>query len=103
MYPHCNPIGTQVGTRLAEVRQYSVIQSNRVLASAPGSRGRDNSWGWGAAVNLTLLNTVCLPDASRAPGRPDDVAAAVMYLASLEASFVTGELLNVNGAWLFGR
>jgi NAD(P)-dependent dehydrogenase (short-subunit alcohol dehydrogenase family) len=54
-------------------------------------------------VNLTLLNTVCLSDASRAPGRPDDVVAAVMYLASLEASFVTGEVLNVNGGWLFGR
>lgn len=36
-------------------------------------------------------------------GRSDDVAAAVFYLASPEASFITGEVLNVNGGWLFGR
>jgi 3-oxoacyl-[acyl-carrier protein] reductase len=36
-------------------------------------------------------------------GRAEDVAAAVLYLASPEASFVTGEVLHVNGGWLFGR
>jgi len=37
------------------------------------------------------------------PGAAADVAAAVLYLASAEASFVTGEVLHVNGGWLFGR
>ncbi|GCE15473.1 SDR family NAD(P)-dependent oxidoreductase [Tengunoibacter tsumagoiensis] len=36
-------------------------------------------------------------------GQVNDVAAAVQYLASPEASFVTGEILNVNGGWLFGH
>lgn len=36
------------------------------------------------------------------PGRSDDIAAAVAYLASPEASFVTGEILHVNGGWRFG-
>ena len=30
-------------------------------------------------------------------GEAEDVAAAVVYLASLEASYVTGATLNVNG------
>jgi 3-oxoacyl-[acyl-carrier protein] reductase len=37
------------------------------------------------------------------PGQAEDVAAAIVYLASPEASFVTGEVLNVNGGWLFGH
>lgn len=36
------------------------------------------------------------------PGSAEDIAAAVMYLASPEASFVTGEVLHVNGGWRFG-
>jgi 3-oxoacyl-[acyl-carrier protein] reductase len=37
------------------------------------------------------------------PGAPDDVAAAVHYLASPAASYVTGEVLHVNGGWVYGR
>jgi len=36
-------------------------------------------------------------------GRPEEVAAAVMYLASTDAAYVTGEVLHVNGGSLFGR
>lgn len=36
-------------------------------------------------------------------GRPADVAAAVVFLASGEAGFVTGEILQCNGGELLGR
>jgi NAD(P)-dependent dehydrogenase (short-subunit alcohol dehydrogenase family) len=34
-------------------------------------------------------------------GRPEDIAAAVVYLASEEGEYVTGEALNVNGGVIF--
>ncbi len=38
-----------------------------------------------------------------APGAPDDVAGAISYLASDEASFVTGVILEVSGGWSVAR
>lgn len=35
-------------------------------------------------------------------GQANDIAAAALYLASPEASFVTGQSLGVNGGWIFG-
>lgn len=34
---------------------------------------------------------------------PAEIAAAVRYLVSADASYVTGEVLHVNGCQLFGR
>ncbi len=78
---------------------------SRALAQEVGSRG--------ITVNLVAPGFVqtamtdALPEAQRARlveatplgrmGRPEDVAAAVVYLASDEASWVTGASLHVNG------
>jgi 3-oxoacyl-[acyl-carrier protein] reductase len=33
-------------------------------------------------------------------GKPEDVAAAVVFLASAEAAYVTGETIHVNGGMI---
>jgi 3-oxoacyl-[acyl-carrier protein] reductase len=37
------------------------------------------------------------------PGTPDDVAAAVQFLASEQGSHITGQIIQVNGGAVFGR
>jgi 3-oxoacyl-[acyl-carrier protein] reductase len=44
----------------------------------------------------TFLNDV---QAVKRRGLPDDIAAAVVYLASEGSSFVTGQTINVDGGW----
>ncbi len=36
-------------------------------------------------------------------GRPEEIAAAALYLASDEASFITGAALNIDGGWSAGK
>jgi len=33
-------------------------------------------------------------------GRPEDVAEAVLFLASDKAAFITGEIIDVNGGFI---
>ena len=37
------------------------------------------------------------------PGTPEEVAAAVAYLAAPDAGWTTGQILQVNGGTLLGR
>jgi 3-oxoacyl-[acyl-carrier protein] reductase len=49
-----------------------------------------------------LERTVAQTPMGRA-ARPEDIASAVHFLASPAASFLTGEVLHVNGGWIYGR
>lgn len=60
-----------------------------VNAVAPGLVATDMT----AGLDGTLLDAV----PARRPGRPEDVAACVRFLASDEAAYVTGTVLTVDG------
>jgi 3-oxoacyl-[acyl-carrier protein] reductase len=53
--------------------------------------------------DLTMEEAVKVADARFPVGRPAtgrDVAEAVKFFASDEASFITGQVLNVSGGWM---
>ncbi len=54
-------------------------------------------------MDLTLAEAKKISDARFPVGRPataGDVAAAVKFFASEEASFITGQVVNVSGGWM---
>ncbi len=75
-------------------------QGITVNAVAPGFvQNTGFTGGWPEDTVRSIVSQI---PAGRA-GKTSDVAEAVLFLASPQASFVTGEILNVNGGWLFGR
>ncbi|HWG61357.1 MAG TPA: SDR family oxidoreductase [Streptosporangiaceae bacterium] len=64
----------------------------RVNAVSPGPTRTEGTAGMGQA-----LDQLAAAAPSGRPGRPEEVASAITYLASDEASFVQGALLPVDG------
>ncbi|MGI9333730.1 MAG: SDR family NAD(P)-dependent oxidoreductase [Gammaproteobacteria bacterium] len=70
----------------------------RVNAIAPGvietpltaDRLRDNAWFRDSLLNATPLGRT---------GQPEEVAAAIGFLCSHDAAFITGQVLAVDGGW----
>ena len=65
-------------------------------AVAPATVETDMTRAWGQAKLKQLRKRFPLGRI----GKPDDVASAVLFLASDEADFITGEVLDVNGGFL---
>ena len=65
----------------------------RVNAIGPGTIATEMSAGF---VNDTVLSRIAL----RRPGRPEEIAAIALFLASDEASYVTGQTLYADGGRL---
>jgi 3-oxoacyl-[acyl-carrier protein] reductase len=73
--------------------QEMASRSVTVNAVAPGFIETDMTEGLGAEVRERLLGSIPM----KRLGSPEDVAAAVRFLASEEAGYITGHVINVNG------
>ena len=67
-----------------------------VNAVAPHAIETDMSAEWSEEKRRNVVSSIPL----KRMGTSSEVAAAVLFLASDEASFITGETLNVNGGYL---
>lgn len=71
----------------------SLAPSVRVNCLAPGWIETD----WGAGISRQLYERLRRQTPLQRWGTPEDVAAVALFLASEEASFLTGQVLMVNG------
>ncbi len=69
-----------------------------VNAVAPGFIDTDMTKALADEHKQTLLNQIPL----NRLGQPEEIAAAVAFLASPEAAYITGETINVNGGMYMG-
>ncbi len=67
-----------------------------VNAIAPHAIETDMSAEWSDEKRRKIVDSIPL----KRLGKPEEVAAAVVFLISEEASFITGEILDMNGGYL---
>ena len=87
--------GGLIAMTLCIARQYAEfgITANVI---APGQIETDMISGWASEAKRAFVDRIPVGRL----GQPRDVAAAVAFLASEEAGFITGEVLDVNGGFM---
>jgi 3-oxoacyl-[acyl-carrier protein] reductase len=79
-------------TLARQLAQYGI----NVNAVAPHAIETEMSAQWSEEKRKSIIEEIPL----KRLGRPEDVAEAVIFLASDKADFITGEILDVNGGFL---
>ena len=79
-------------TLARQLAQYGI----NVNAVAPHAIETEMSAQWSEEKRKSIIEAIPL----KRLGTPEDVAQAVLFLASDKASFITGEILDVNGGFL---
>ncbi|MCB0993963.1 MAG: SDR family oxidoreductase [Acidimicrobiales bacterium] len=91
-------VGLRSGLSLYGAAKAGAVAFTRHLANEVGESGVTvNAVSLGSMDNQPARPAVLKANPMRRQGNPNDVAAAVVYLASDEASWVTGQTLPVNG------
>lgn len=95
-------LGIPIGVSLYGAAKAGAVAFMRHLAMEVGSFGvTANCLSLGAMDNIPepMKSAIAGQHPTRRVGTPDDVGAAVVYLASNEAAWVTGQVLPVNGGF----
>jgi 3-oxoacyl-[acyl-carrier protein] reductase len=103
--------GGGAGAAVYAASKAALLALSRGMAKEFSPRGiRVNAVAPGFIANTAFHNTFTPPEAQQATigkiplgrgGTPDDVAGAVLYLASDLSSFLTGEVIQINGGMAF--
>jgi 3-oxoacyl-[acyl-carrier protein] reductase len=79
-------------TLARQLAQYGI----NVNAVAPHAIETEMSAQWSEEKRKSIIEAIPL----KRLGKPEDVAEAVLFLASDKASFITGEILDINGGFI---